>query len=63
VNAVQREGGKITLADLQSYQPIWSEPVSTGYHGHQVYARFHRSLDREADSKTEPTFQPARYLN
>src|SRR5215470_14197826 len=35
--AVQSEGGKMTLADLKAYQPIWSEPLQTSYHGYQVY--------------------------
>ena len=38
VNAVQREGGKITLNDLGSYSPIWSEPWRTNYHGYEVCA-------------------------
>src|SRR5215475_937242 len=37
VAAVQSEGGKMTLADLKAYRPIWSEPVQTSYHGYQVY--------------------------
>jgi gamma-glutamyltranspeptidase / glutathione hydrolase len=36
--AVQSEGGKMTLADLKAYQPIWSEPLQTSYHGYQVYS-------------------------
>ena len=38
VAAVQSEGGKMTLADLKAYRPIWSEPVQTSYHGYQVYS-------------------------
>src|SRR5262245_418523 len=37
VPAVQSEGGKMTLADLKAYRPIWSEPQQTSYHGYQVY--------------------------
>src|SRR5262249_41123473 len=37
VAAVQSEGGKMTLADLKAYRPIWSEPLQTSYHGYQVY--------------------------
>jgi gamma-glutamyltranspeptidase/glutathione hydrolase len=33
VAAVQSEGGKMTLADLKAYRPIWSEPLQTSYHG------------------------------
>jgi gamma-glutamyltranspeptidase / glutathione hydrolase len=38
VAAVQSEGGKITLADLKAYRPIWSEPMQTSYHGYQIYS-------------------------
>jgi gamma-glutamyltranspeptidase / glutathione hydrolase len=38
VAAVQNEGGKMTLADLKAYRPIWSEPAQTDYHGYQVYS-------------------------
>jgi gamma-glutamyltranspeptidase / glutathione hydrolase len=38
VAAVQSEGGKMTLADLKAYRPIWSEPLQTSYHGYQVYS-------------------------
>ena len=36
VNAVQEEGGKITLKDLEEYIPIWSEPLRTDYRGYEV---------------------------
>ncbi len=44
VAAAQSEGGKITLADLKAYQPIWSEPAQTSYQGYQVYSLGHPSL-------------------
>jgi gamma-glutamyltranspeptidase/glutathione hydrolase len=44
VAAVQSEGGKMTLADLKAYRPIWSEPLQTGYHGYQVYTLGYPSL-------------------
>src|SRR5215813_1542046 len=44
VAAVQSEGGKMTLADLKAYRPIWSEPLQTNYHGFQVYTLGHPSL-------------------
>jgi gamma-glutamyltranspeptidase / glutathione hydrolase len=44
VAAVQSEGGKMTLADMKAYRPIWSEPVQTNYHGYQVYGLGHPSL-------------------
>ncbi len=37
VAAVQREGGKATLDDMKRYQPIWEEPLSTGFAGHTIY--------------------------
>ncbi len=38
VNAVQKEGGKMTLKDLEDYRVIWSEPLHTDYRGFDVYA-------------------------
>jgi gamma-glutamyltranspeptidase/glutathione hydrolase len=37
VAAVQHAGGKVTREDLQRYQPIWEEPVSTEFAGHTVF--------------------------
>jgi len=36
VDAVQREGGKITLEDMASYQALWTEPARATYHGYEV---------------------------
>ena len=36
VDAVQREGGKITLDDMASYRALWSEPSHATYHGYEV---------------------------
>jgi gamma-glutamyltranspeptidase/glutathione hydrolase len=44
VAAIQREGGKMTLADLKAYQPTWSEPLQTSYHGYQIYSLGHPSV-------------------
>ena len=44
VAAVQSEGGKMTLADLKTYRPIWSEPLQTSYRGYQVYSLGRPSL-------------------
>lgn len=37
VDTVRREGGKITQADMDNYQPIWQEPLSTTFAGHTVF--------------------------
>lgn len=38
VDAVQREGGRITPLDMSRYQVIWSEPVHTSFRGYDVYS-------------------------
>lgn len=38
VEAVRRDGGKMTRADLETYQPTWIEPVHTRFNGFDVYA-------------------------
>ena len=37
VEAVRSEGGKATLEDMQNYQPIWEEPLSTTFAGNYVF--------------------------
>lgn len=37
VDVVRREGGKATLADLASYQPIWDDPTVGSAFGAEVY--------------------------
>jgi gamma-glutamyltranspeptidase/glutathione hydrolase len=37
VAKVQGNGGVMTLADLAEFQPEWVEPVTTNYHGFDVY--------------------------
>jgi gamma-glutamyltranspeptidase/glutathione hydrolase len=37
VQAVQREGGKVTMEDMKRYRPIWEEPLSTTFLGHTVF--------------------------
>lgn len=37
VQVIQREGGAIRMEDMAAYQPIWTEPVSTGYAGYTIY--------------------------
>jgi gamma-glutamyltranspeptidase/glutathione hydrolase len=36
VEALQRDGGKMTLDDLAAYQPIWSEPVTIERQGQTI---------------------------
>jgi len=38
VRAVQREGGKATLEDMQRYQPLWQEPIKIKFLGTMVYS-------------------------
>jgi gamma-glutamyltranspeptidase / glutathione hydrolase len=38
VDAVRRDGGYMTLEDLASYQPTWSDPVHGKFNGYDVYA-------------------------
>ena len=37
VEAVQREGGKITREDMNRYRAIWEEPLHTSYREYTVY--------------------------
>lgn len=36
-DAVQAEGGFLTLGDLTTHTSTWAEPIYTTYHGHQIY--------------------------
>jgi gamma-glutamyltranspeptidase/glutathione hydrolase len=36
VDAVQREGGKMTLDDLAAYRALWTEPLETSYRDYRV---------------------------
>ena len=36
-DAVQAEGGFLTVDDLAAHQSTWVDPISTTYHGHQIY--------------------------
>jgi gamma-glutamyltranspeptidase/glutathione hydrolase len=38
VDAVQRDGGKVTLDDLQAYRAVWEKPVRTTFRDHEVCA-------------------------
>ncbi len=37
VEAVRREGGKVTAEDLKRYAPAWEEPLSTAFGGSKVF--------------------------
>jgi gamma-glutamyltranspeptidase/glutathione hydrolase len=37
VAVVRREGGRVTGADLERYEPVWSEPFATEFAGHVTY--------------------------
>ncbi|MDB4968956.1 MAG: ggt [Myxococcales bacterium] len=37
VSAVQARGGLLTLDDLRGYKPIWREPRTGSYRGHQLW--------------------------
>ena len=38
VEVVRREGGRVQLADLESYAPNWSAPLTGSAHGYDVFA-------------------------
>jgi gamma-glutamyltranspeptidase / glutathione hydrolase len=37
VRAVQREGGRVTMADMKRYRPIWEKPLSSTFLGHEIF--------------------------
>jgi gamma-glutamyltranspeptidase/glutathione hydrolase len=38
VEAVRRDGGKMTLKDLKGFKALWTDPVEMSYNGFKVYA-------------------------
>jgi gamma-glutamyltranspeptidase/glutathione hydrolase len=38
VRAVRRQGGKMTLKDLEDYKVLWSEPAHTTYRDYDIYS-------------------------
>ena len=40
VDVVQREGGKMTVDDLSSYRPLWSQPLHLPYRDYDVIASY-----------------------
>jgi len=37
VTAVQRDGGRLTMKDMESYKPTWNEPIHVTYRGNDLY--------------------------
>jgi gamma-glutamyltranspeptidase/glutathione hydrolase len=37
VDKIQSIGGVMTIADLAEFQPEWVEPISTNYHGYDIF--------------------------
>ena len=44
VEIVRREGGNITLRDMEEYEPVWAEPAHTTFHGYDIHALGYPSL-------------------
>ena len=38
VDIVRREGGKITLQDMEEYEPVWADPAHTTISGYDIHA-------------------------
>jgi gamma-glutamyltranspeptidase/glutathione hydrolase len=48
VRAVRKEGGKMTLKDLEDYKVLWSEPAHTTYHDYDIFSLGPPSYDGAA---------------
>ncbi len=44
VDIVRREGGNITLQDMEEYEPVWGDPLHTTFHGYDIHALGYPSL-------------------
>lgn len=44
VEIVRREGGRITLRDMEEYEPAWADPVHTTFNGYDIHALGYPSL-------------------
>ncbi len=44
VDIVRREGGQITLQDMEEYEPVWADPNHTTYYGYDIHALGYPSL-------------------
>jgi gamma-glutamyltranspeptidase/glutathione hydrolase len=44
VEIVRREGGKMTLRDMEEYEPVWADPAHTTLNGYDIHALGYPSL-------------------
>ncbi len=44
VEIVRREGGKMTLQDMEEYEPVWADPIHTAFNGYDIHALGYPSL-------------------
>ena len=44
VEIVRREGGKMTLQDMEEYEPVWADPAHTTLNGYDIHALGYPSL-------------------
>lgn len=44
VNIIRREGGNITMRDMEEYEVVWADPAHTTYNGYDVHALGYPSL-------------------
>lgn len=44
VEIVRREGGKMTLRDMEEYEPVWADPMHTAFNGYDIHALGYPSL-------------------
>ncbi len=44
VEIVRREGGKMTLRDMEEYEPVWADPMHTTFNGYDIHALGYPSL-------------------
>lgn len=38
VQTIQREGGRITMRDMEEYEVVWADPAHTTYNGYDIHA-------------------------
>jgi hypothetical protein len=48
VEIVRREGGRMTIRDLEEYRPVWTEAAHTSYYGYDAYKACAWKARREA---------------